>query len=64
MKPLPKCPVHNREVVYYDGCLGYESFVCPVCHWDINDPIECRKEEDSEKAKVFLDNTEKNDNFG
>ena len=22
---------------YYDGCLGYESLVCPHCHLDVRD---------------------------
>jgi hypothetical protein len=37
-KPQARCPSHpDRELVYYDGWLGYSSFVCPVCHWDVND---------------------------
>lgn len=27
----------ERKFNYYDGCLGYESYVCSVCGWDIND---------------------------
>jgi len=35
---LVQCPIHKCNTVYYDGALGYESFICPVCRWDINDP--------------------------
>ena len=28
---------HEHKWTYYDGCLGYESFVCSVCGRDIND---------------------------
>jgi len=27
----------EQEFEYYDGCLGYESFICSVCRWDINE---------------------------
>ena len=36
IKVCLKCE-KEREFIYYDGCLGYESFVCAVCGWDIND---------------------------
>lgn len=32
----PKCE-KETEFIYYDGCLGYESFVCSECYTDIND---------------------------
>jgi hypothetical protein len=32
----PKCK-KIRVLSYYHGMLGYESFVCPVCHWDIKE---------------------------
>lgn len=31
------CPTHRAPLVPYDGALGYESFVCPVCGWDVNE---------------------------
>lgn len=33
------CPRCNKETEfeYYDGCLGYESFVCSICNFDVND---------------------------
>jgi transcription initiation factor IIE alpha subunit len=34
---LPNCPRCNKALVYYDGALGYESFVCPQCRWDVNE---------------------------
>lgn len=34
---MPNCPKCNVALVYYDGCLGYESLVCPICHYDIQD---------------------------
>ena len=27
----------EREFKYYHGLLGYESFICSVCNWDINE---------------------------
>jgi len=34
----PKCQ-KETEFKYYDGCLGYESYVCSICNFDINDEI-------------------------
>jgi len=28
---------HEHKWTYYDGCLGYESFICAICKKDIND---------------------------
>lgn len=38
MSTPPLCPRCHVPVSYYDGYLGYESFQCPRCHWDVNDP--------------------------
>jgi hypothetical protein len=37
-KENTQCPKCKMTLKYYEGCLGYESFQCPICHWDINDP--------------------------
>jgi hypothetical protein len=34
----PRCE-RETSFKYYDGCLGYESFVCICCGMDINDII-------------------------
>ena len=34
---LDDCPTCKVRLVYYDGALGYSSFKCPQCHFDIND---------------------------
>ena len=31
------CPKCNGKWKYYNGCLGYESFKCEKCGFDIND---------------------------
>ena len=33
----------KQSFKYYHGFLGYESFVCSVCNWDINDKGEVSK---------------------
>lgn len=33
----PKCG--KAKIKYYRGMLGYESGQCPVCHYDVNDPL-------------------------
>jgi len=43
-----KCKT-EREFKYHHGLLGYESFICSVCDWDINE----RKNEDSDGKKPF-----------
>jgi len=32
-----KMTEHKHEWVYYDGALGYESYVCKICGIDQND---------------------------
>ena len=32
----PKCK-KETEFKYYDGALGYESFVCSICNFDIQE---------------------------
>lgn len=32
-----KCPYCKIPLEYYHGVLGYESYQCPKCHYDIND---------------------------
>ena len=34
---INKCACGNTIFRYYDGCLGYESFICSKCGMDIND---------------------------
>lgn len=34
-----ECPKCGRKMCFYDGCLGYESIQCEVCHYDINDEV-------------------------
>lgn len=40
----PNCK-QEKNFVYYDGCLGYESFVCEKCGKDINDIEKEKKDE-------------------
>jgi len=36
-----KCPRCKKGTMrYYHGMLGYESFQCSLCHYDVNDAIE------------------------
>ena len=36
-----KCPRCKKGTMkYYHGWLGYESFQCDKCHYDVNDAIE------------------------
>lgn len=39
--PCPKCK-KETEFIYYDGCLGYESYTCSKCGTDINDIYQFR----------------------
>jgi hypothetical protein len=32
----PKCK-EERTFIYYHGCLGYESFACEYCGFDVAD---------------------------
>ena len=34
---INKCLCGNNLFKFYDGCLGYESFICTKCGKDIND---------------------------
>ena len=34
---MPTCPLCQGKWVYYDGALGYESLICEVCRFDINE---------------------------
>jgi len=36
-KMIDKCPKCKGEMKYYQGILGYESFQCVKCGYDIND---------------------------
>ena len=56
---------HKHEWEYYDGCLGYESLVCQICGWDINETSdltaekmltakELREEKEEAEAKADL----------
>ena len=45
MSDLPNCPKCGTKMKFYDGCLGYESIVCPDCRYDINDSVVPNKED-------------------
>ncbi len=32
-----QCPKDETPLCYYDGALGYESYKCPLCGYDVND---------------------------
>jgi len=34
---------HRHEFIFYDGCLGYASYICLKCGCDINDLKEIKK---------------------
>jgi hypothetical protein len=35
-----KCILCGKDLKYYDGMLGYESYQCEHCHWDINSLLD------------------------
>lgn len=38
--PNKKCPKCGGAMLFYDGCLGYESIVCKRCGYDVNDDMK------------------------
>jgi transposase-like protein len=49
----PKCETET-EFKYYHGCLGYESFKCVVCDFDINEVSALDLDKLYNKIKVVL----------
>ena len=53
---ISTCPCCGWEGkwIHYDGCVGYESFICPQCRLDVRDiTIEVNYENQLKSAIGF-----------